>query len=88
MKPDSRTLLPFGDKDVATVHSSGIVEIRLIDNCEQRTLASRMMVHEFARIAKIVFGNVCNDVSNDQEERDRAGVVNGSLMNFIAEWGN
>lgn len=78
------TLLPFGESNVATVHPSGLVEVRL--NQKQRTLTSRMSIGEFAAIAKIVFMNVRNDISNDEKKRDLASDVNGKLMNFVQEW--
>jgi hypothetical protein len=79
-----KTLLPFGESNVATVNPSGIVEIRL--NQKQLTMTSRMTIGEFAAIAKIVFMNVRNDISNDEKERDLASDVNGKLMNFVQEW--
>jgi hypothetical protein len=82
----SDVLLPFGDSSVATVHSTGIVDIRVNSDREQCTLTSRMQVSEFARIAKTVFMDVRNDASNDQAERDLADDVNGKLMNFVQEW--
>lgn len=82
----NKTLLQFGEGGIATIHSSGVVDIRVID--EQRTLTCRMSVGELARIAKIVFMNVRNDVSNDQRDRDNADDVNGKLMNFVQGWGD
>ena len=80
---NSDTLLPFGDSSVATVHPSGIVGIRVVDDREHRTLTSRMQIDEFADIAKVVFMNVRNDLSNTKKERDLADDVNGKLMNFV-----
>lgn len=80
-------LLPFGDNSIATVRPSGIVDIRVVDDREQRTLSSRMQIDEFARIAKAVFMNVRNDLSNTEKERDLADDVNGKIMNFVQGWG-
>lgn len=79
-------LLPFGDSSVATVHPSGIMDIRVNSDREQRTLTSRMTVGEFARIARIVLMSVHLDESNDEEERDIARVADGKLMDFVKEW--
>ena len=80
------TLLPFGDNNVATVRLSGIIDVRVVDASKDRTMASRMQISEFAAIAKVVFANIRNDVSNDEKERDLADDVNGKLMNFVQEW--
>ena len=86
MNQDS--LFPFGNSNVATVHLSGIVDIRVVDDHDHRTLTAEMNVDEFARIAKSVFANVRNDTNNTQRERDNADDVNGKLMNFVQGWGD
>ena len=65
-------LLQFGGSSVATVHPSGVVDIRVNSDQEHRTMTDRMTIGEFARIARIVFMSVHLDTSNDQEIADIA----------------
>ena len=78
-----KTLLPFGASSVATVHPSGIIDLRVVDDHTHRTLTSRMQVDELARIAKIVFTNVHNDPGYTKRERDLADDVDGKIMSFL-----
>ena len=80
------TLIGSGDADVVTVHPSGVIDIRLVDDTEHRTMIHRMKISTFAQIAKVVFMNVRNDLDNFKDERDLADTVNGKIMNFIQEW--
>lgn len=46
-------LIPFTN-GIATIRSSGVVDIRLVDDATHRTLTGRMSVEEFTRIAEEV----------------------------------
>ncbi len=80
------TLIGSGNAAVVTVHPSGIIDIRIVDDTDRCTMTHRMNINTFAEIARVVFMNVRNDLDNFEDERDLADTVNGKIMNFIQTW--
>lgn len=79
-------LIPFGDGNIATVHPSGIVDIRLVDDKEHRTLTGRMHIDDVARIAKATFDKVRNDATCKEDERIEADTIIGCIVSIEQIW--
>ena len=80
-------LFPFGDCGVVTVRKNGLVDIRVVDDSEHRTLTGRMRIDEFVEIAKGIFRNVRDDSSNSIKEKEFADILIGKLSSFGQVWG-
>ena len=69
------TLIQFGGGHGATVRSSGVVDIRLVDDPTQRTLTGRMSVDELMWVALQVVGNIKSSAACTSEERESAQMI-------------
>lgn len=55
-------LIPFTN-GIATIRSSGVVDIRLVDDANHHTLTGRMSVEEVTRIAEEVASRTPKEIS-------------------------
>lgn len=55
------TLIQFDGKQIVTVHRSGIIDIRLVNDAEHITLSGRMHINEFAEVVDAVFTYMVDD---------------------------
>jgi hypothetical protein len=79
-------LISFGDGNIATVHPSGIVDIRLVDDKNHHTMTGRMSINEFAYVAKKVFVNVRDAVLCKDDARAEASDIISSIACIEHVW--
>ena len=82
----NETLIQFDGRHVVTVHRSGIVDVRLVNDVEHTTLTGRMRLNEFVSIVGAVFGHVADDPSLQDSEMAAVQEILLGVDGFEQAW--